>query len=97
MLGRKPVSRELDGASLAEAMEALLRQGFVEHDVGDGYALLKKPGTSLTTKAHRYALEAALTEKDGSVQLQVGYDAFVAFDSGDLDTEADRIVRVIHG
>lgn len=97
MLGWKPVVRELDGVSLAGAKDAMLRQGFVEHDVGEGYAILKKSGTGLTTKAHKAALEAALADEEGGLELQVRYDSFVLFDTGDLQDEADRIVRVING
>lgn len=95
MLGWKPVVRNLDGIDLEDATTAMLRQGFVEYDRGDGYAVLKKSGTQLTTKGENFALEAALAQPDDGVELQIRYDGFVLFDTGDLEAAADRIVRVI--
>ena len=60
MLGWKPVVRTLDGVSFEQAKDALLRQGFVEFDVGEYYAVSKKSGTSLTMNADKVALEVAL-------------------------------------
>lgn len=95
MLGWKPVVRDLDGVTFEDARDALLRQGFVEFDVGDDYAVAKRSGTQLTMNADKIALEAALAKQGDGVELQVRYDTFVLFDTGDLDQAADRIARTI--
>jgi hypothetical protein len=94
---RKPIVRQLDGVSRLEAKSSLARQGFLEHDEGDEYAVLKKPGTNLTTRAHQFPLEATIEQKDASVELKLCYDSFVLFDTGDLQTEAERIARMLEG
>ena len=97
MLGWKPVVRTLDGVSFEQAKDALLRQGFVEFDVGEDYAVSKKSGSSLTMNADKVALEAALARQGDTVELQVRYDTFVLFDTGDLEEAADRVARTIRG
>lgn len=95
MLGWKPAVRNLEGVTLDDATAAMLRQGFVEYDRGDGYAVLKKDGTQFAVKGERFASEAALAQQGDDVELQLRYDGFVLFDTGDLDEAADRIARVI--
>lgn len=97
MRGWKPATRALQDISMAEAAERLLRQGFNEHDTGDGYALFKRLGTELTASSHKIPLEVALVkEPEGGIEMQLRYDTFVLFDTGDLETEADRIVRTLN-
>ena len=97
MLGWKPAVRVLEGVSLEDATEAMLRQGFVEYDRGEDCVVVKRSGTQLTARGERFALEAALARNGGDVELQVRYDTFVLFDTGDLEDEADRIARVVGG
>lgn len=95
MLGWKPAVRQVSGVSLQAAKEGLMRQGFQEYDEGRDHVILKRPGTELTSKAHKLALEAALARQGEAVELQLRYDTFVFFDTGDLDDEADRVARVL--
>jgi len=95
MLGWKPAVRNLEGVTLTDATAAMSRQGFVEHDRGEGCAFLKKGGTQFAAKGEKFASEAALAQQDDGVELQIRYDGFVLFDTGDLEQAADRIARVI--
>ncbi len=97
MLGWKPAVRALEGVTLEDATESMLRQGFVEYDRGEDCVVVKRSGTQLTARGERFALEAALARNDGDVEMQVRYDTFVLFDTGDLEDEADRIARVVRG
>lgn len=95
MLGWKPAVRNLEGVTLEDATAAMLRQGFLEYDRGDGYAVLKKGGTQFAAQGEKFASEAALAQQGDDVELQIRYDGFVLFDTGDLEAAADRIARVI--
>jgi hypothetical protein len=95
MLGWKPAVRTLEGVTLDDATAAMLRQGFVEYDRGEGYAVLKKGGTQFAVKGEKFASEAALAQKGDDIELQIRYDSFALFDTGDLEEAADRIARVI--
>ena len=95
MLGWKPAVRNLEGVTLDDATAALLRQGFVEYDRGQDYAVMKKDGTQFAAKGEKFASEAALAQQGDDVELQIRYDSFVLFDTGDLEEAADRIARVI--
>lgn len=95
MLGWKPAVRNIEGVTLEDATAAMLRQGFVAYDRGEGYAVLKKDGTQFALQGEKFALEAALAQQGDDVELQLRYDGFVVFDTGDLEEAADRIARVI--
>lgn len=95
MLGWKPAVRNLDGVTLDDAAAAMLRQGYVEYDRGEGYTVLKKGGTQLAVNGEKFATEAALAQQGDGVELQLRYDTFALFDTGDLQEAADRIARVI--
>ena len=95
MLGWTPAVRTLEGVTLDDATAAMLRQGFVEYDRGEGYAVLKKGGTQFAVQGEKLALEAALAQQGDDVELHMRYDTFVLFDTGDLEEAADRVARVV--
>lgn len=82
--------------TLEDATAAMLRQGFVEYDRGDGYAVVKKPGTQFSTQSEKFALEAALAQQGADVELQILYDSFVLFDTGDLEADSGPHRRGLH-
>ena len=92
MLGWKIVEREIEpGVSLERAREILKEAGFEENVINPGYVIFKQPGTVLTTKGENYPLEAALAGTESGLLLQLRYDVFVLFDTGDLERFADEL------
>ena len=93
MWGWKTVERHIDSSvSLDEARDILAREGFEERVGNPGHRIFNKSGTDLTVSAEKVTLELALAEADSGLFLQLRYDTFVLFDTGDLDQVADGIV-----
>ena len=89
-------TRTIGAVAIDEAIDLLRRHGFHEHDREQGGAVLKKPGARFSPRAHQRPLEATLTALDGEgLALTLRYDQFVAFDTGELARNADRLVRAL--
>lgn len=94
---RQTAVRQVSGIPLASARDAVRAEGFEEHATRDDRILMKRPGTNFTLSAQKFPLKLALVDEGpgGNLELRLRYDAFVLFDSGDLEDEADRIVEVV--
>lgn len=82
------------------AREALHDAGFRDHDRGESFAEFKRQGTQFTLKGDNAPIKARIDEKpenETGLDLSLGYDTFVLFDTGDLDQEADRLHKMISG
>jgi len=99
MFGWKPAVRMLEEADLEDASAAMLRQGFAEYDRGDDYVVLRRPGKDMTFRAEKSPQKAVLEQHGDDVELEVRYDddVTVVIDTGDLESVADRIARVVSG
>lgn len=86
--------RQLDVAP-TQAQEALRRFGFHDHEPDPERTIMKKPGLRFSWRPHQRPLEATLVPSDDGTRLVLRYDVFVAFDSGELEQHADRLVRGI--
>ena len=94
MWGWNIVEREIEpGVSLERAREILQEIGFEENVINPEYVIFKQAGTVLTTKGEKYPLEAALAATESGLFLQIRYDVFVLFDTGDLERFADRLAE----
>ncbi len=92
MLGWKIVARKVDSSvSFEKARDIMKSIGFEEHVANPDHAVFKKSGTSMTISAKKIPLEVAMTRAESGLHLQVGYDAFVLFDTGDLEKIADDL------
>lgn len=91
----KPAVRRLGPVELDHAVETLRNHGFHEHDHAAGRAVLKKPGARFSPRAHQRPFEAVLSSGQDGLELELRYDVFVAFDTGDLDEQADRLARAL--
>lgn len=89
----KPAVRRLGSVELVDAIETLRNHGFHEHDHATGRAVLKRPGARFSPRAHQRPLEAVLSPGEAGLELELRYDVFVGFDTGDLDDQADRLAR----
>ena len=98
MRGWKPVERDVDEPVLLDtAVERVEELGFTPVTRNPGHVVLRRDGTQLTTSGRRFPLELAVAESDAGVFLQLRYDTFVAFDSGDLERLADDLVVAVRG
>jgi len=92
MWGWKIVEREIEpGVSLERGREIIKEAGFKENILNPAYVIFKKGGTVLTAKGEKYPLEAALAKTEEGLFLQLRYDVFVLFDTGDLERFADEL------
>lgn len=98
MRGWKPVERNVEDPVLLDtAVERVEELGFAPVTRNPGHVVLRRGGTQLATRGDRFPLELALAESDEGVYLQLRYDTFVAFDTGDLDELADELAVAVRG
>ena len=96
MYGWKPAERMIDTPVLLDrAVELVEQEGFEVQVRNPGYALLRRDGTQFTARGERLPLELALAEGDTGMFLQLRYDGFVLFDTGDLQQLADDLAEVV--
>ena len=79
--------------SLDRAQEILAELGFKARVVNPSHVILSKPGTSMTVQGKNFHIEAALAGTESGLFLQLRYDGFVLFDTGDLDELADDLAQ----
>ncbi len=92
MWGWKTVERQVNpSVSIDEARNIAVQNGFAEHIKNPSHVVLKRSGTQLTTSGEKIPLELAIAEADEGLFLQLRYDTFVLFDTGDLDKLADDL------
>ena len=90
-----PAIRHLDDTPPNQAEDQLRRFGFHDHEPDPQRYVMKKSGLRFAFRAHQRPMEATLVPDDHGTQLILRYDVFVAFDTGDLENHADRIVRAL--
>jgi len=95
MLGWMPVKRKIDGVNFPKVKDRILSIGYNEFDVQAGYTVFKKSGTSMSTDIQKIPLKLKLMQVDASIGIELRYDCFCLFDTGDLKGEADKIVEFI--
>ncbi len=95
MISSREAVRTLPDVELDRAVESLHRHGFHAHDEHDDRRVMKKPGLRFAFKAHQRPMEAVLVPRGGELRLELRYDVFVAFDTGDLEAQADRLAKAI--
>jgi hypothetical protein len=98
MNGWNAVERTVDEPVLLDtAVERVEAFGFEPVVRNPGHVLLRRDGTQWTLRGERFPLELAVAESDDGVFLQLRYDTFVAFDTGDLEGLADELATVVRG
>jgi len=101
MWGWKTVERLIEpGVPFEDAKRRFTDEGFQIRVSNPGHAIFRNPATAspwkaLAPKAEEIAFELALAETDGGLYVQLRYDTFVLFDTGDLDGIADWVVDVL--
>lgn len=94
--GWKPVEREIaHPLPLDSAVECAQQRDFEVKRRHDGYALLRRRGTQVAVSGERFPLELALVRSGSGLFVQLRYDTFVAFDTGDLDELADELAQAL--
>ena len=92
MWGWKTVERQVNpSVSIDEAKDIAVQNGFVEHIKNPSHVVLKRSGTQHTASVEKVPLELAIAEADEGLFLQLRYDTFALFDTGDLDRFADDL------
>ena len=92
MLGWKAVQRTINpSVSFEKAQEILQDLGFRANVENPTHIILKRVGIKLTVKGASAPIELALAKEESGLSLQLRYDTFVLFDTGDLDRFADKI------
>lgn len=98
MDGWSAVERTVDEPVLLDTAVARVEAlGFEPTVRNPGHAVLKREGTQWTLRGERFPLELHVAESDDGVFLQLRYDTFVAFDTGDLEELADELVASVRG
>jgi len=93
MLGWKPIERKINPSlSLNKARQALEEIGFEEHAINPEHIIMKRSGTELTVEGDKLPVEVAVAKAESGLFLQVRYDTFVLFDTGDLERLSDDLV-----
>lgn len=97
MWGWKAVERLIEpSVPFDDAKQRLQQYGFQLHASHPGFAVFKRAGkespwTTAAPDAGNVALELALTPSHAGLYLQLRYDTFVMFDTGDLGQVVDEI------
>lgn len=98
MRGWRPVERNVDEPVLLDAaVQRVEELGFAPVVRNPGHVVLRRDGSQLTTRGGGFPLELALAESEDGVFLQLRYDTFVAFDTGDLEALADELAVAVRG
>lgn len=96
MKGWAPVERHIpDAVELAEAKRILEHHGFSVRVDNPEHAIFRRSGTQLSISGEDFPLEVAVAQADHGLFLQVRYDTFVLFDTGDLERFADELVAEV--
>lgn len=93
MLTARPATRHLEDVTASQAAQTLRRFGFHDHEPDAERIVMKKPGLRFSPRAHQRPMEATLVPHEDGIELTLRYDAFVVFDTGDLEEHADRLAR----
>ena len=98
MDGWNAVERTVDEPVLLDTAVARAEAlGFEPAVRNPGHVLLRRDGTQWTLRGERFPLELALAESDDGLFIQLRYDTFVAFDTGDLEGLADELAAAVRG
>lgn len=101
MWGWKSVERLIEpSVPFTRAKEILLAQGFRLHASNPHHAVFKSAGTenpwtTLGPNGENMPIELALAEAHGGLYVQLRYETFVLFDTGDLNRFADDIAACL--
>lgn len=76
---------------LGDAVDALRGFGFHDHRVDADARIMTKPGNRFALRGHQRPLAARLEERAEGVELELRYDQWLVFDSGELTRHAQRI------
>lgn len=86
MWGWKAVERTIEpSVTLEQARGILEAAGFTQTVANPAHAIFKRAGTQLSTSGKDFSVEAAVAKSEGGLFLQIRYDTFVLFDTGDLE------------
>ncbi len=94
MWGWKTVERQVSPRVLLdEARDILIREGFSEHVKNPSHVIMKRSGTQLAVSGEKFQIELAFAEAETGLFLQLRYDTFALFDTGDLGQLADSLAE----
>jgi len=103
MRGWKTAQRIVDpSVTFERSKEILQEQGFQLRVSNPSHAIFKSEGTkspwtSVAPEGDDVPVEVAVAEGHNGLHLQLRYDTFVLFDTGDLDRFADDLAELLSG
>ena len=71
------------------------RYGYYTHKEDERDLVLKKAGTVFTFSGKKIPMELSISFRDSETEFSLKYDAYVLFDTGDLQKELDRIASLM--
>ena len=71
------------------------RYGYYTHHEDESILVLKKAGTVFTFSGKKIPMELTISFGDSETEISLKYDAYVLFDTGDLQRELDKIVNLV--
>ena len=93
MLGWKAVEKSIgSGISLEEAQAIMIEKGFDVYVSNPGHIIFKRSGTQWTFSMKKIPVEVAIAKSESGLFIQARYDAFVLFDTGDLEKFINELV-----
>ncbi len=94
MWGWKTVERQITPSiSLENARDLLIEEGFSEHVANPNHIIMKRSGTQLAVSGEKFPVELAVAQAETGLFLQLRYDTFALFDTGDLGRLADSLAE----
>lgn len=92
MWGWETIEKSIDASvSFEDALLILKDEGFTLHVKNLGHAILRRSGTQFGIKGEKFPIEVAVARAELGLFLQVRYDSFMLFDTGDLQRFSDAI------
>lgn len=95
MLGWQTVSGIVNDVDMETALMVLRKERFIVKEHGEHHALLHRKGTEFTSQGKKVSMEAALIVDKDSLRLELRYNTFVLFDTGDLEKELAAIIALM--
>lgn len=98
MWGWKTLERQIaSGLTQDEVRETMREEGFLERLVNGDLSIFNRCGTVFTMQGEKMPLEASLSRGERGLLLQLRYNTWVIFDTGDLCRVADRLAVRLAG
>lgn len=80
---------------LEKCINFFVRYGYYIFNEDHSAVVMKKTGSAFSFYGEKFPKELSIFSEDNKTEISLKYDAFVLFDTGDLQKELDRISNLI--